>query len=46
MSVEKITDIGGFARFKNDAKGFTVCANESLRLIENLELRGLYISLK
>ncbi len=45
MSVEKISEIGGFARFKNDAKGYTVCANESIKLIENLELRGLYISL-
>ena len=45
MSVEKINDIGGWARFSNDSINFTVSANQSLNLIDDLELKGLYVSL-
>lgn len=45
MSVEKINDVGGFARINSDSINYTVVIKTSLNLIDSLELRGLYISL-
>ena len=47
MSIEKITSIGGFAKFQKDKLSFTVTCNISVNLIpkEDYALRGFYLSL-
>lgn len=45
MSVEKITDIGGFTRLIHDEIGFTVCVTQIINLIPSLEAAGLYIKM-
>jgi len=43
MSVEKITDIGGFDYLRKEGIGFTACVTEVLQLLPTIESKGLYI---
>lgn len=43
MSVEKITDVGGFDFLRKEGIGFTACVTEVLKAIPTIESKGIYV---
>lgn len=45
MSIQKISDVGGFSRFIRDKSPYTVVCNKSYNTIESLEAQALWVHL-